>query len=131
VRDRTAAFKPEYLVPQMILDHVREDNNLVGVCYASTRGVAADHFPYLAWNFVFPARTAGSRGHCDQLMKMFKMSEPVSELLMPALGQASASDQLHFNAKLEFQRGISQRYFDTRFGRLESDCHTLPMARLT
>lgn len=78
-------FKPEYILPQFILEWVIEDGkddnkigeNLLGVTYTSA--FYNEEFFYLdfEWdNLAIPVQTTNKTGHCSILSKLFELTKP-------------------------------------------------------
>lgn len=77
VIDSTAQFRPEYIIPQMLLEWVRASEDMDGVRYYSTR--IEEHLlsPRLAANYVIPVKSVGEAGHCPKLLSAFRMSSVI------------------------------------------------------
>jgi hypothetical protein len=71
-------FKPEYIIPQLLLRYVTDDKKLDGVMYPSTKTDYAKVQNVSAYNYVFPVKTVNKVGYCSQLKKNFAISEPTS-----------------------------------------------------
>jgi hypothetical protein len=63
-------FKPEYVIPQLLLESLRED--FYGIRYRSTR---IPDFTEEFWNFAIPPKHVTDTGYCVALKRMFSMSE--------------------------------------------------------
>jgi hypothetical protein len=59
--NKDSSFHPQYLVPQMLLQWVCDEQKVDGIRYFSTR-TPRGGFPY--YNFAFPARVIKSEGRC-------------------------------------------------------------------
>jgi len=69
-------FKPEYIIPQLLLQSVREITDIDGIRYQTTHidfneSKAEGEFI----NLVLPVKTNGKRGLCGILEKQFKITE--------------------------------------------------------
>jgi hypothetical protein len=121
VKHREAPFKPEYIVPQMLLQWVRRTDGVDGVCYFSTHvnGVSKSH-PLQACNLAFPAKEVKPAGRCPHLRGAFKMTAPIGWELIRAIqvtkNLAALSGQRHH---VEFVDGIEEAYWATEFGTVE------------
>lgn len=86
-------FKPEYIIPQIILNLVIEDENLGlsidGVIYTSNTAYQKDSLfrledlleqTKLFDNIVIPIKKSNKEGLCEDLVKGFTMTEPTSML---------------------------------------------------
>jgi hypothetical protein len=73
------SFKPEYIIPQLLLQWVRLYNNFDGICYFSTR-IDLNKYPLADSyyrNYVFPVQTNRNEGHCSVLSQKFRITNPV------------------------------------------------------
>lgn len=135
VKDRTASFKPEYIIPQLLLQWVSNNEEVDGIIYFSSR-VDSDFSKYNGANinYVIPVKTHAKNGFCVKLQNDFKITEPVSWQLFN-LGKPAytiehkdvemdnwiKNKSLSYPGpeKLELIKGIPQQYSDTIFGILE------------
>lgn len=81
VLERNAPFKPEYIIPQLVLQLVRNNvfgNDIHGVRYFSLHFGNKYHSMTLGSNYVFPVKKSQTAGHCRVLKGLFKVTEPVS-----------------------------------------------------
>ncbi|MFA6564628.1 MAG: hypothetical protein WCV00_22170 [Verrucomicrobiia bacterium] len=118
VLHRKDFFKPEYIIPQMVLQFVKEDPSIQGVRYFSMHYDQPEPYLRLGTNFVFPVKTSAPKGLCPTLRSLFRMT-PV---LPWQLGKET--DDLPFrhgppNERIELVKGYSCAYMNTVFGRLE------------
>ena len=88
VADDKASFKPEYIVPQLLLQKVRDEGKLDGIRFSSTHINLNDvKSKGKFYNLVIPVKDRKDKGHCDSLNSLFKMTEVVSwQLLDAAVG---------------------------------------------
>lgn len=85
VADDQASFKPEYIVPQLLLQKVRDEGKLDGIRFSSTHiNLNSVKSKGKFYNLVIPVKDRKDRGHCDSLNSLFKMTEVVSWQLMDA-----------------------------------------------
>jgi hypothetical protein len=92
--NKDSSFHPQYLVPQMLLQWVCDEQKVDGIRYFSTR-TPRGGFPY--YNFAFPARVIKSEGRCAHLQKKFTLTDPISwlilrEINLPGFVDASATN---------------------------------------
>lgn len=79
VRNRDDVFKPEYIIPQLLLQWVRQNDEIDCIRYYSTHidrhnsGSKGDFS-----NFVFPVKRNSKKGYCTQLKSLFHHTEPIS-----------------------------------------------------
>lgn len=73
-------FKPEYIIPQMLLQWVKYEGKYDGIQYFTTK-LNKNEYPekyYSYQNFVFPPKKIIKKGLCSELMSYFDWSEPIS-----------------------------------------------------
>jgi hypothetical protein len=75
VRNTAAPFKPEYVVPQVILQWLTTETNLDGVRCLSTKVHNYFNSPNPASNFILPARSSKPSGYCDHLRSKFEPTD--------------------------------------------------------
>jgi len=72
-------FKPEYIVPQLLLQWVRNTNDVDGIKYNSTNiSGKKTSLTGQYHNFVFPVKERGVSGLCNELLNSFQISDPIS-----------------------------------------------------
>lgn len=82
VKDYSNTFKPEYIIPQLLLQWIRQNDQLDGIRYNSThisKRIYKVQGEYA--NIVIPVKKNAHTGHCKQLKSMFKMTETISAQL--------------------------------------------------
>jgi hypothetical protein len=128
VKDRKAAFKPEYIISQLLLQWINK-THLHGIKYSSTH-IDQQHNTHKGtfFNVVIPVRTYHlDNGYCPELINMF-----LSTQVFPMqLGQFnSTNDRFHHQAtirsdvnlaieEIEIVKNAPQPYSRTAFGILE------------
>lgn len=81
VKNRVDFFKPEYIVPQLLLQWVRKNNEVEGIKYFSTNidytnlGNQGNFY-----NFVLPVKENKDVGFCKKLVTKFVLSQPLSNI---------------------------------------------------
>ncbi len=88
VRNYDDEFKPEYIIPQLLLQWVRKDNRIDGISYQTTHidfknSLCDGEF----LNLAIPVKENKTKGLCSELKKKFLMTESISV----QLNQCSAS----------------------------------------
>lgn len=120
-------FKPEYIIPQLLLQWVRNQHNVDGILYQST------HIDYESaskgefYNLVLPVRDIKSNGHCKQLKSKFEMTSPIS-IQLNEISSGNLIDAGTFSKnevdekiqKLEIVKGRVFPYSCSKLGELES-----------
>lgn len=126
VKNRNAPYKPEYVIPQMVLQWITKNEEFDGLCYFSTHVSAVTNFPLPTSNFVFPAQNVVSNGRCSKLCKSFKMTDPVSWQVLSAVnvGEGMFGEDVPMYY-FDFFDGIEELYSNTDFGEVESKINKL------
>ncbi len=122
VKHDDSPFKPEYLIPQMLLQWVTNNKDFDGICYFSTHvcvDSTGDALP--ACNLVFPPKVIRPSGRCEHLCSVFKMTEPYGWGLLKAthIGEVNPDYRVP-NFDLELMEGVKGPYYDTEFAVIES-----------
>ena len=79
VREERDAFKPEYVIPQLLFQVVSEHSDLMGVSYTTTRTDHPDYKDDKQRNFVLKVpQTNLSKGQSQELALLFKCTLPIS-----------------------------------------------------
>lgn len=133
--NRNSSFKPEYIIPQLLLQWISNNKDLDGIVYFSSR-IDTDFKKYMGSNinYVIPVKTNSRNGFCIKLKNYFKITEPVSWQLInigkPNYAIKHADTELekwiensshHYPQPtyLEIIKGSPQNYHETIFGLLE------------
>ncbi|WHY20094.1 hypothetical protein QNH28_03470 [Paenibacillus sp. G2S3] len=124
VRQVNDAFKPEYIIPQMLLQWVRK-SNYDGIAYFSTK---IDHYSlcnnWIYTNYAFPVQTLTPNGHCSQLGSKFKViSEALPWQVYRAYRDAGSTYTMPYErgpeTDIELYPNAPIRYAVTDFGRIQ------------
>ena len=128
VKEYNDFFKPEYIIPQLLLQWVRNTNQVDGIRYNSThidfhKSKSEGDFS----NLVLPVKQNMQMGHCPELKRIFKVTEPITwQLREYALGgqlfMHSGKDFERINSKipkLELIKGRAYPYNYSTLGMLE------------
>jgi hypothetical protein len=127
---RGSAFVEEYIVPQSLLQWLRDEAfKIDGIRYFSMRVNQTSKAPRLAINYVFPVRTDARGGHCSQLKSRFSFTLPVPWNLLEGV-DLRASETLRKNEPYILNPETTIIYDDTMFGKLETQLNTLERGRL-
>ena len=129
VKDYSNSFKSEYIIPQLLLQWVRENQTIDGIRFNSTHidfhnsGSDGDFS-----NLVLPVKTNKERGHCSELGSVFEISNTLSwqmhehaiggQIFMTDFGNGSGVDSRI--SKLELIKGLAYPYSYSVLGKLES-----------
>lgn len=81
VKDKSAVFKPEYIIPQLLLQVILDNKSIDGIVYTSVHNTNDFKFPdFVKINYVFPVKEQNSGyTHCPQLCEMFRITKPTCE----------------------------------------------------
>ncbi|PFZ50547.1 hypothetical protein COL68_29075 [Bacillus wiedmannii] len=123
VKNTTNTFKPEYIIPQLLLQFIRYDGFFDGVSYFSTK---VDNYSaetaVLYKNFAFPVQAEAAKGLCPKLLSKFEVSDAVpwnmfqlykdSHQCLPNEGEKRVEH--------EFINGMSLLFSSTDFSKLET-----------
>ncbi|CAH0996989.1 hypothetical protein EMA8858_03126 [Emticicia aquatica] len=121
-------FKPEYVMPQLLLECIRElSPDIVGVRYRSTRieslNVKEDNFI----NFVIPPRKINDKGYCNILQQAFSMTA-VEKMDLTEIYE-ELEYQEHKEIKMLNIKGIPLEFKHSKFAKMESHLESLNLAR--
>lgn len=98
VKKPESPFKPEYIIPQLLMQFARNEKKIDGIMHSSTKLI--DRNINEAWNFknvVLPVLSNKDSGYCEKLRNKFIISEP--KLCCEVL-----SDGLMFNAFADLEK---------------------------
>jgi len=128
VEKPSEVFKPEYIVPQLVLQWVVLSKKIDGVYYKSNRVKVATHNMGTFSNIVLPIQRAMAKGYCPELSKKIKLTAPVSFEVLDISGYSALSsagpdlevEELRRASYIELIDSEKSSYLDTKFGILES-----------
>lgn len=124
VRMKSNTFKPEYILPQLVLQYVtKSDHNIDGVKYLSVNNTFSKTSTYLLHNYVFPAKTINSMGFCEVLKDKFKLTKGIPwqifDIHKNTLGGLPAGEGDLHELNIGFEDTPNLIYGYTDFGRFE------------
>lgn len=139
-----ATFKPEHIIPQLLLQWVCTKHNVDGIKYFSTR---ADYDiktnSGLLINYVLPVKEVAKEGLCKKLIDKIKLTETISwELINISnpnlIAQKSTKDELMhlFNQSMpdlyaiELIKGSRVPYHQTAFGKMEVELSKMELKKI-
>ena len=117
-------FKPEYIIPQLLLQWVVATQKADGVAYRSNRVKISPWNVGTFSNIVLPAKRILNAGFCPELSKAIKFTPPIAAQFLdiagtrPSRGRISISD-LQRAQFIELFDGEKTVYSETKFGELE------------
>lgn len=83
VNDYSDPFKPQYIIPQLLTQWIRNNQELDGIKYNSTHIISNDiETVGELYNIVLPVKDNKDKGFCDHLINMFEISETISQQLI-------------------------------------------------
>ncbi|MBK4208848.1 RES domain-containing protein [Bacillus licheniformis] len=124
VRHPKNVFKPEYIIPQFLLEWIRQSSDFRGICYLSTKYKSNSSNDYTIYkNYAFPVQTRKKKGHCQILREVFEISEPVPwqtfQIYRGRPETTSLGISFYIDESVQLIDDIDIPYKDTDFGRLE------------
>lgn len=126
-----AKFKPEYIIPQLLLQIVRGNDDLHGIMFSSThvdRNKAVLKGSFL--NFAIPVKENSDDGHCKRLLDIFHSTNPIpweisevfSNIKLPGMfiGSGHTGPGKLKVKSIQLDEGKDIPYEVSPFGRLEN-----------
>lgn len=126
---REAPFKPEYIIPQLLLQWIVNNKELDGVRFFSTKyngKIPVLHFGNFS-NLVIPIKKSNDKGFCDELKAGIKLTSPVSymysSLLLPQMASEKIPvEEMEISMRpitIEINDDLKAPYQNTKFGQIE------------
>lgn len=136
VNDNSDVFRPEYIVPQILLQWITMNSRYQGICYTTSHiNFTNNNFEGNFRNYVIPS-TQRDSDYCSKIGRLFKMTEPISAELVSLNEKTNiiqhASSQYE-NAKVksvEIINGQKSVYTYTKFASLEEALSHLPATNI-
>ena len=128
VYDKKGNFKPEYIIPQMLLEYVVRNEKIDGIMFPSTK-INYDNLENLkAYNYIFPIRENQDSGYCPILKSTFTLTEPTSLKLEELLDNPVYKKTFFYTQKelaekpekITIIKEEKKEYFNTSFGKLDT-----------
>lgn len=126
VKNTSGTFKPEYIIPQMLLEYIVTNQTIDGIKFPSTK-VNYDSLANVeAYNYVFPVKKINKTGFCSELSNAFHLTEPSSIDLEEIISNPSSSGAVHGmgtptdDREIELIKDVKVKYNRTSFGKLEN-----------
>lgn len=139
VKNPTDNFKPEYIIPQLLLQWARDYKDIDGIKYTSTHieGKTLTAHSGLS-NLVLPVKANDDKGFCNELVSTFDITEVISWQLLEfaSSGQTALYTRLEniildkSVPKLEIIKGVNSFYSSTAFGKLERYLNSLNLKKI-
>lgn len=126
----SAQFKSEYIIPQLLLQAIR--NNAIsggfdGIKYFSMSASHLELERQRLHNYVFPVKTSKPTGLCDFIKSSFKSTPPLSWSDF-ILIRSGVDKTKCYSMEIEMPAGMLVRYCDTEIGEYEAKLYDLPEA---
>ncbi|MBE5096758.1 hypothetical protein IGH98_24035 [Bacillus thuringiensis] len=125
VKNKDDIFKPEYIIPQLLLQYIRQSEFVDGISYFSTKiDNYTEEIYNIYRNFAFPVQGNEKKGLCSNLKEKFIVTDAVP---WQTFELYKGSDYcLSFNFEedkrydIEFINGMKLLYTSTDFFKLEN-----------
>ena len=129
VLHREAPFKPEYIIPQLLLQWIVNNKELDGVRFFSTKyngRIPVLHFGNFS-NLVIPIKKSKDKGFCDALKANIRLTNPVSymytSLFLPQMtSEKIPVEEMEISMRpitVEMNEDLKAPYQNTKFGQIE------------
>lgn len=118
-------FIPEYIIPQLLLQWVRNETNLDGIRYFSTKINQDAHSPWAAMNYVFPVQDQASAGYCSKLQGKFCLTAPCAWSMLTSSSFPGPPIQPD-DWTIPVNEDAPVKYFNTTFFECERKLEGLP-----
>lgn len=116
-------FKPEYIIPQLLLQYISKNDDIDGLKYLSTRIDYSKLTNVTGYNYVFPVKAIEKVGFCKVLKETFHCTEPTSleleEIINNPIGTSHSTTPANDGREIELINGIKSKYLRTSFGKIE------------
>ena len=124
VKHRQASFKPEYILPQLMLQWLTSHSDVVALGYTSNR-LTATSCATISQNWVFPPLSdeVDSFGHFHDLVDRFRVTEPLPWALRHAVNKRPRLVPLVGNQSFEsvaLSGNVATPYAQTSFFEFDS-----------
>lgn len=127
VNNEDDTFKPEYIIPQLLLQWVRNKDNLDGIKYQTTHiDFQESNFKGEFINVVLPVKENKTNGLCENLKRKFEMTAATSIQLNEISSPIIFDGEIDVNTvddkiqQLEIVKGRVFPYSHSKLGELES-----------
>ncbi|WP_375438121.1 hypothetical protein [uncultured Hymenobacter sp.] len=123
-KEAKGSFKPEYIIPQLLLQYVADNEEIDGILFPSTKVDYKNVDNVSSYNYVFPVKHVAKKGFCTNLLAKFELTEPTS-LELEALihySEIKVREAGYVNplpGSLTIVEGVDSPYIMTSFGRIE------------
>lgn len=122
VPDKSKPERPEYMVPQLVLEWITKTHAFHGIRYFSTNYPEYPDDPNTYMTYVFPSCSDAVAGYCPTLRDLFELTEP-----MPWGAAKALPDSGIKRPKYKYHE-VLRDDLEAEFGRVESGLLGLPTA---
>lgn len=124
-----AKFHHEYIIPQLMLEWVRNNRDVVGIRYFSTNVNEYCNPINIVSNFAFPVKNVSDSGFCSNLLSLFMLTEPINmDLLSKSELELEEKSQNH-NATIYLTKSRESKYRFTEFYKVENKLMTFKLQK--
>ncbi len=128
-KENNRIFKEEYIIPQLLLEWVRNKNVINGVEYFSLSLPEYNLDQRFYKNYVFPAKQQKVKGHCNFLSSIFELTDPISWDFAKTLDARAKISKS--NTRFDFNILKQKRsYTHTEFSEIEKILDSFPLKKL-
>ncbi|SFF70596.1 hypothetical protein SAMN04488033_105128 [Salegentibacter agarivorans] len=126
VKNGRATFKPEYIIPQMLIEYITSKSTIDGIKFPSTKVNYSSLHNMQAYNYVFPVKKIEKSGYCEQLVEDFLVTKPtcldMEDIIHnpPIIGTTHGYGTTIDKREIEIIKEVKVPYNKTSFGKLEN-----------
>lgn len=134
--EKDNTFKPEYIIPQILMQFVRRNENIHGIKYFSNNIDYSKQNIGNFYNIAIPVIEMKEKGYCNLLKGAFNMTESISVQKIEAVFGGQTSTYLHgekYNDeidKIEIIKGKPRPYSDSLFHEMETQLTFLKATKI-
>lgn len=126
VLEKDAHYKPEYIIPQLLLEWIRIHKELNGIRYFSVNVIDYPFSPKIYSNYVFPVTDTASSQYCSNLSQIFNLTQPMQWQMLKSITLPPHMSPSPPNETIEVAPGVRVQYYNTEFGDVENKLYSLP-----
>lgn len=123
VKQVTGNFKPEYIIPQLLIQYINENPDYDGLKFPSSKVDYSKLHNMTTYNYVFPVKKIQAEGFCEHLADLFHCTQPTSlnleEIAYNPIGMTHSMPPKPDKRKIELIEDLKSPYLRTSFGKIE------------